>query len=71
MMMSLKPEDTLDDRRSEQDRRRADKSLWAKKIERRKRPDRRMEGLDVEVLEVSEDEFLEIFSQFTTKFSPA
>ena len=62
--MSLNPKDTLADRRSEQDRRSTDKSLWAKNIERRKRPDRRMQGLDVDVFNVSEDEFLEIFSQF-------
>jgi hypothetical protein len=62
--MSLNPKDTLTDRRSEQDRRSIDKSLWAKNIERRKRPDRRMQGLDVDVFNVSEDEFLEIFSQF-------
>ncbi len=62
--MNLKPKDTLLDRRSEQDRRSADKSLWAKNIERRKRPDRRMEGLDVDVFTVSEEEFLDIFSTY-------
>ena len=56
--MSLNPKDTLTDRRSEQDRRSTDKSLWAKNIERRKRPDRRMQVFDVDVFNFSEDEFL-------------
>jgi hypothetical protein len=65
--MNLKPKDTFIDRRSEQDRRSADKSLRAENLERRKRPDRRMEGLDVDVINVSEDEFLEIFSQYLSE----
>jgi len=41
-----------------------DNRLWANNVERRKRPDRRLDGLDVDVLNISEDEFSEIFSQF-------
>lgn len=63
-MINLKPKEMLVDRRSENDRRMADKSLWSNKIERRKRPDRRLNGLDVDEIDVSEEEFMEIFSQF-------
>jgi hypothetical protein len=63
--MNLKPKDTLEDRRSEQDRRTIDKSSWAN-IEKRKRPDRRIEGLDVDVFTVSEEEFLDIFAAYVT-----
>ena len=62
--MNLKPEDTLLDRRSDQDRRSKDQSLWAKNVERRRRPDRRIEGLDVDVFTVSEEEFLDMFSAY-------
>ena len=65
--MNLKPKGTFIDRRSEQDRRNIDKSLWGNNVERRKRPDRRLDGLDVDVVSVSEDEFMEIFSQFLPK----
>ncbi len=65
--MNPKPKSTFLDRRSEEDRRMADKGLWAKNVERRKRPDRRLDGLDVDEVKVSEDEFLEIFSQFLPK----
>ncbi len=63
-MINLKPKEMLVDRRSENDRRMADKSLSSNKIERRKRPDRRLNGLDVDEIDVSEEEFMEIFSQF-------
>ncbi|MFK7794246.1 MAG: hypothetical protein AB8B89_02745 [Gammaproteobacteria bacterium] len=62
--MNLKPKDTFQDRRSEQDRRSTDKSLWAKNVERRKRPDRRMEGLEVDVFTVSEEEFSDMFGSY-------
>lgn len=63
--MNLKLKDTLADRRSEQDRRTSDKSLWAN-MERRKRPDRRIEGLDVDVYTVSEEEFLDMFGAYVS-----
>tara|TARA_R110002096_G_scaffold67198_5_gene163028 strand:- start:272 stop:472 length:201 start_codon:yes stop_codon:yes gene_type:complete len=62
--MNLKAKSSYTDRRSEKDRRMTDNRLWANNVERRKRPDRRLDGLDVDVLNVSEDEFSEIFSQF-------
>ena len=63
--MNLKPKDTFSDRRSEQDRRTIDKNSWAN-IEKRKRPDRRIEGLDVDVFTVSEEEFLDMFGNYLT-----
>jgi|TARA_B110000238_G_scaffold118289_1_gene128291 hypothetical protein len=63
--MYLKLKDTLEDRRSEQDRRTIDKKSWAN-IEKRKRPDRRIEGLDVDVFTVSEEEFLDMFAAYLT-----
>ncbi|MDW3094924.1 MAG: hypothetical protein R8G33_04540 [Gammaproteobacteria bacterium] len=65
--MNLKPKNSFIDRRSEEDRRTSDKTLWSNNVERRKRPDRRLDGLDVDVVSISEDEFLEIFSQFLPK----
>jgi|GEM_PF-2838357 len=62
--MNLKAKSSYTDRRSEKDRRMTDNRLWANNVERRKRPDRRLDGLDVDVLNISEDEFSEIFSQF-------
>jgi len=61
--MNLKPKETLADRRSTGDRRTIDKSLWAN-IERRKRPDRRIEGLDVDLFTISEEEFLDMFGAY-------
>ena len=61
--MNLKYKETLADRRSDDDRRTINKSLWAN-MERRKRPDRRIEGLDVDLFTVSEEEFLDMFSAY-------
>ncbi len=63
--MNLKLKDTLADRRSEEDRRMSSKSLWTN-MERRKRPDRRIEGLDVDVFTVSEEEFINMFGAYVS-----
>ena len=52
------------ERRSNQDRREVNLSLWDNKVERRKRPDRRMGGLDVDMLDISESEFVEMFAVY-------
>ncbi len=62
--MNLKHKDMLIDRRSEQDRRTVNCSLWNNKIERRKRPDRRMAGLDVDMLDITDAEFSEMFAAY-------
>ncbi len=65
--MNLKYKNVIIDRRSDTDRRKVNLSLWNNKIERRKRPDRRMDGLDVNLLNLSEDEFNEVFELFLGK----
>lgn len=62
--MNLKPKDIFIDRRSEQDRRQINLSLWDNRVERRKRPDRRLAGLDVDMLDVTDAEFLEMFANY-------
>ena len=52
------------ERRADNDRRTVNLSLWDNKIERRKRPDRRLAGLDVNMFDMSESEFLETFANF-------
>lgn len=52
------------DRRSEQDRRTVNLNVWDSKIERRKRPDRRLAGLDVNMVSVSDEEFKEMFENY-------
>ena len=65
--MNLKYKNVIIDRRTDIDRRQVNLSLWNNKIERRKRPDRRMGGVDVSVLNLSEDEFNEVFELFLGK----
>ena len=65
--MNLKYKNVIIDRRNETDRRQVNLSLWNNKIERRKRPDRRMGGVDVSLLNLSEDEFNEVFELFLGK----
>lgn len=65
--MNLKYKNVIIDRRNDTDRRQVNLSLWNNKIERRKRPDRRMGGVDVSVLDLNEDEFNEIFESFLGK----
>ena len=65
--MNLKYKNVIIDRRNESDRRQVNLSLWKNKIERRKRPDRRMGGVDVNLLNLSEDEFNEVFELFLGK----
>ena len=65
--MTLKHKSIFIDRRAEQDRRIVNLSLWENKIERRKRPDRRMDGLDVDVLNIPEEDFLDIFAAYLSK----
>ena len=62
--MNLKYKDFVIDRRGEDDRRKVNLNLWSSKIERRKRPDRRMGGLDVDSLTLSEEEFKEVFELY-------
>ena len=62
--MNLKPKDIFIDRRSEQDRRQINLNLWDNRVERRKRPDRRLAGLDVDMLDVTDAEFLEMFANY-------
>ena len=62
--MSLKYKSIFIDRRAEQDRRVISLSLWKNKIERRKRPDRRMDGINVDVLNIPEEDFLDIFAVY-------
>lgn len=62
--MNLKHKDILIDRRSEHDRRTVNLSVWDNKIERRKRPDRRLSGLDVDMLNVTDAEFMEMFANY-------
>jgi len=62
--MNLKPNNIFVDRRDIEDRRTTDKSLWVKTVERRKRPDRRLDGLDVEIIDVNEEDFIQMFSLF-------
>ena len=45
----------------------SEKSLAAESLERRKRPDRRMGGLDVQVVDVSETAFLDFVDEFKLK----
>lgn len=56
----------LIDRRSEQDRRTVNKTVWENKIERRRRPDRRLAGLDVDIFNVPDDEFEDMFENYLT-----
>ncbi len=62
--MSLKYKSIFIDRRAEQDRRVISLSPWKNKIERRKRPDRRMDGINVDVLNIPEEDFLDIFAVY-------
>lgn len=62
--MSLKHKSIFIDRRAEQDRRVISLSLWKNKIERRKRPDRRMDGVNVDVLNIPEEDFLDFFAVY-------
>ena len=62
--MNLKWKSMFIERRSNQDRREVNLSLWDNKVERRKRPDRRMGGLDVDMLNISESEFVEMFAVY-------
>ena len=62
--MNLKWKSMFIERRSNQDRREVNLSLWDNKVERRKRPDRRMGGLDVDMLDISESEFVEMFAVY-------
>lgn len=62
--MVLKHKDLLIDRRSEADRRTVNVSLWGKQVERRKRPDRRMSGVNVDMQDIPNDEFLEMFADY-------
>ena len=52
------------DRRSNQDRRQNNLKLSADRFERRKRPDRRTEGLDVSNLTLSEEDFSDMFAHY-------
>jgi hypothetical protein len=60
----LKYKSIFIDRRAGQDRRVISLSLWKNKIERRKRPDRRMGGVNVDVLNIPEEDFLDIFAVY-------
>lgn len=60
--MILKRKEMFIERRADDDRRTVNGSLWKNKIERRKRPDRRLAGLDVDMFDVSDDEFTEMFA---------
>jgi len=62
--MNLKEKDIFIERRSEQDRRTVNLNLWENRIERRKRPDRRLAGLDVDIFDVSDAEFMEMFAHY-------
>ena len=45
----------------------ADQSLASDTLERRRRPDRRMGGLDVQVVDVSETAFMNFVHEFDSK----
>ena len=62
--MDLKRKSMFIERRADQDRRTINLSVWDNKVERRKRPDRRMGGLDVNILDISESEFKEMFATY-------
>lgn len=62
--MNATQKDMIIDRRSEQDRRAVNLNVWGSKIERRKRPDRRLAGLDVNMVNVSDEEFKEMFESY-------
>lgn len=64
--MNLNYKDTFIDRRAGEDRRELNLDLWPKKVERRKRPDRRIGGLDVDITTIDEEEFFKIFSRYLT-----
>ena len=54
-------------RRKSIDRRRVNFRLLPDRVERRKIPDRRGDGLDVNDLSVGKDTFVELFSDFLSK----
>lgn len=45
----------------------SDQSLASDSLERRKRPDRRMGGMDVQVVDVSETAFVDFVDEFKSK----
>ncbi len=60
---------TKNNRLNEKERRdfNSSQSLAAETLERRKRPDRRMGGMDVQVVDVSETAFIDFVDEFTPK----
>ena len=60
--MNLKRKEMFIERRADEDRRTVNGSLWKNNVERRKRPDRRLAGLDVDMFDISNDEFIEMFA---------
>ena len=55
------------ERRTGEDRRQVNLTLSANRFERRKIPDRRIEGLDVRDLTLSEEDFSDMFDRYISQ----
>ena len=55
------------ERRAGEDRRQVNLAMSANRFERRKIPDRRIEGLDVRDLTLSEEDFFDMFDRYISQ----